>query len=224
VSDTAWSLGIRITLSLLRPVRTLRLVAPTYERLRLAQLRRTDPLQWRVEVARAMGIRVGRDCRLFSLNVFSEPYLLELGDNVIVSGNVTFVTHDGGVYLLGIPNVQGHYGRIKIGSNCFIGMGSIFLPNVQLGDNCVVGAGSVVNRSFGDNCVIMGNPAKMVLSFDMYRALRRDSPFTVVSEQYADPKPIPPDVKRELLERQFADVPWPAPHLSQLDGGSRSAP
>jgi len=217
VTNAAKSLAIRIALSLLGPVRKRRLVGPTYERLRMARLLREDLLQWRLETARKIGVRIGRDCRLYSLAIWSEPYLVEIGDNVIVSGNVSFVTHDGGVYMLRdhIPNVQGNYGRIKIGNNCFIGMGVTILPNVQIGNNCVVAAGAVVNRSFGDNCVIMGNPAKTIFSFDMYRAMKKNSACTVTSAEYPFPKEMPESEKRELLEQLFRDIPLPAPTASQ---------
>lgn len=51
---------------------------------------------------------------------------------------------------------------IKIGDNCFIGMNSIILKGTTLGDNVVVGAGSVVHGNFPDNCIIAGNPAKII--------------------------------------------------------------
>ena len=52
--------------------------------------------------------------------------------------------------------------EIKIGKNCFIGCNSIILKGTVLGDGCVVGAGAVVAGKFEDNCVIAGNPAKVI--------------------------------------------------------------
>jgi acetyltransferase-like isoleucine patch superfamily enzyme len=220
--ERGWSSAIRTALSVLKAVRERSLRAPTHERLRWDNLGREDiplVLRWRAEIARKMGMQVGRDTRMYSLNVISEPYLVELGDNVIVSGNVTFVTNDGGVYLLrdAIPNVQGSYGRIKIGNNCFIGMGAIVLPNVQIGNNCVVAAGSVVHRSFGADSVIMGNPATTVLSFDMYRSIRCDSAFTVTSDEYPFPMLMPERAQRELIEQRLRGLPLPAPRASKND-------
>lgn len=52
--------------------------------------------------------------------------------------------------------------EIHIGKNCFLGCNSIILKGTVLGDNCVVGAGAVVSGKFKDNCVIVGNPAKIL--------------------------------------------------------------
>ena len=49
-----------------------------------------------------------------------------------------------------------------IGKNCFIGCNSIILKGTVLGDGCVVGAGAVVCGKFEDNCVIAGNPARVI--------------------------------------------------------------
>ena len=52
--------------------------------------------------------------------------------------------------------------EIHIGKNCFLGCNSIILKGTFLGDGCVVGAGAVVSGKFEDNCVIAGNPAKII--------------------------------------------------------------
>lgn len=51
---------------------------------------------------------------------------------------------------------------VTIGDNCWIGGGAVICPGVTLGNNVAVGAGSVVTKSFGDNVVIAGNPAKVI--------------------------------------------------------------
>lgn len=51
---------------------------------------------------------------------------------------------------------------ILIGKNCFIGCNSIILKGTVLGNGCVVGAGAVVSGQFEDNCVLAGNPAKII--------------------------------------------------------------
>lgn len=51
---------------------------------------------------------------------------------------------------------------VTIGDNCWIGGGAVICPGVTLGDNVVVGAGAVVTKSFGDNVILAGNPAKVI--------------------------------------------------------------
>lgn len=51
---------------------------------------------------------------------------------------------------------------IVIGDNVWIGGNSTICPGVILGNNVVVGAGSVVTKSFPDDVVIAGNPAKII--------------------------------------------------------------
>lgn len=55
---------------------------------------------------------------------------------------------------------------ITIGDNAWFGGGGTILPGVTLGDNVVVGAGAVVTKSFGDNVVLGGNPAKIIKMLD----------------------------------------------------------
>ena len=55
---------------------------------------------------------------------------------------------------------------ITIGDNFWAGGGVTILPGVTLGDNVVVGAGSVVTKSYGDNVVLAGNPARIIKELD----------------------------------------------------------
>ena len=51
---------------------------------------------------------------------------------------------------------------IKIGNNCWIGSGAVFLDGAKLADGCVVAANAVVNNNFPENSVIGGVPAKLI--------------------------------------------------------------
>lgn len=172
-------------------------------RIYMAQLHQNDIFKWREETARELGVKIGKNCRFYSINFFSEPYLIEIGDNVIVSGEVIFITHDGGIYLFKDedPDLYGHFGRIKIGNNCFIGMGALIMPNVEIGNNCIVGAGSLIMDSFPDNSVILGNPARRVFDISMYKKMRLNSKLTLRDHDFAYPKhdDMPRDKKEPLL-------------------------
>ncbi len=99
----------------------------------------------------------------------SEPYLIEIGNNVTLTQDIVFITHDGGVGIFR----QEHpglnvFGKIKIGSNVFIGSHSIIMPGVIIGDNVVIGAGSVVTKDIPSNSVAVGVPARIIKSAKEY--------------------------------------------------------
>lgn len=125
-----------------------------------------------IDFARNIGVKVGENCRFYSTFFSTEPYLIEVGDNVTIADNVFFVTHDGGVWVL--RNLYKMYkninivGKIKIGNNVFIGMNSTILYGVTIGNNVIIAAGSLVTKSFPDNVVIGGVPARILKSIDEY--------------------------------------------------------
>lgn len=49
-----------------------------------------------------------------------------------------------------------------IGSNVWIATGSRILGDVEVGNNVIIGANSVLLRSVPDNCIVAGNPARVV--------------------------------------------------------------
>ncbi len=51
---------------------------------------------------------------------------------------------------------------IRIGRNCWIGAKVTILDGVTLGDGCVVAAGAVVTRSFPENVILGGVPARIL--------------------------------------------------------------
>lgn len=197
-------LVVRLLRDLLALVPGLVARSPRLQRLsaslHFAELVRTDYTQYLVALARSAGAIVGENCRFYSWIVASEPTLVEIGNGVIISGDVQFVTHDGALITQWerFPNVVNHYGRIKIGDKCFLGLSSIYLPGIELGERCIVAAGSVVMDSFPANCVIAGNPAKFVCPTSMYMELKKHAPGTVYDPVWAFPLKYPPHLLAQL--------------------------
>lgn len=60
-------------------------------------------------------------------------------------------------------------GRPTIGDNVALGCAVTIIGNVKIGNNVTVGAGSIVVKDVPDNCVIAGNPAKIIYLKDTER-------------------------------------------------------
>lgn len=50
----------------------------------------------------------------------------------------------------------------KIGKNVKLGASVIIIGDITIGDNVIVGAGSVVTRDVPNNCIVAGNPARLI--------------------------------------------------------------
>lgn len=86
--------------------------------------------------------------------------VIKIGKGTWIAQNVGIITENHNIYDLSVHSLPGN---VTIGKECWIGMNCVILPNVVLGDHTIVGAGSIVTKSFIDgNCIIAGNPAKII--------------------------------------------------------------
>lgn len=89
---------------------------------------------------------------------------ISIGRNCMISHNVhirtsTYVAE----YIHLDPRERKYkYSNIKIGDNVWIGANTFIKNGVNLGNNVIVGANSVVTKSFSDNLIISGSPAKVI--------------------------------------------------------------
>lgn len=134
------------------------------------RIKKWDQAQIRIYHLRRCGMTIGERTYIFSDDLeTAEPYLVSVGDDVMIAAGVRFITHDASAsyYISGASDL---FGRIRIGNHCFLGMGTIILPGVTLANDCIVGAGSVVTKSFLEpGSVIAGNPAKKICTVEHLR-------------------------------------------------------
>lgn len=57
-------------------------------------------------------------------------------------------------------------GKPVIGNNVSLGVSVTIIGNVHIGDNVTIGAGSVVVKDIPANCIVAGNPAKVIRKLD----------------------------------------------------------
>lgn len=123
--------------------------------------------------AKLSGVVMGKNCKIGTKKLGSEPYLITIGDDFYTSSNIQFITHDGSVNVLrnsySEHKTADLFGRIKIGNNVFIGYGCTILPGSIIADNVIVGANTVVKGSLKSNSVYAGVPARYICSLDEYK-------------------------------------------------------
>jgi acetyltransferase-like isoleucine patch superfamily enzyme len=129
---------------------------------------RVDPLGY----ARRLGVHMGKNVNFYGMRpgMFStEPWLVTLGDNVYITAECWFLTHDGGTLILRkeVPDLE-LTAPITVGNDVYIGVRTLILPGASIGNRCIIGAGSVVCGRIPDNSVAAGVPAKVIESTDEY--------------------------------------------------------
>jgi len=95
-------------------------------------------------------VRISFKARLDKTN----PKGLTIGEKTMVTFDAIILSHD--------YASRRHAAKTVIGTHCFIGCGSIIMPNVTVGDHVIVAAGSVVTKDVPSNCIVAGNPAKVI--------------------------------------------------------------
>ena len=85
---------------------------------------------------------------------------IEIGYHVMMGRNVTIRDNNGGHYL----SMQGYKESqpVKIGNHVWLCEGCTIMPGAKIGDGAIIGAGSVVYGKIPPNCLVSGNPAKVV--------------------------------------------------------------
>jgi acetyltransferase-like isoleucine patch superfamily enzyme len=103
-------------------------------------------------------------------NMFStEPWLITIGNNVFITADCAFITHDGGTLILRkeVPDLE-LTAPIRVGNDVYMGIRTIIMPGVTIGNRVIIAAGSIVTKDIPDNSVVAGVPARVIKSVDDY--------------------------------------------------------
>lgn len=125
---------------------------------------------------------------------------ITIGDNVTLAPRVYILAHDASTKrALNYTRV----GKVTIGNNVFVGASSIILPGVVIGDNVIIGAGSVVSRDIPENSIAVGNPIKVIDTYDNYMKKRKDEMdiFPCFGEEYTVRKNVSRTMQNEMNEK-----------------------
>lgn len=94
---------------------------------------------------------------------------ISIGKNTLIASFVAIVGENHGMD----PEYGLLYGKqplieksVKIGENCWIGEKVIILPGVTIGDWAIIGAASVVTSDIPPYSMAVGNPAKLIKTYN----------------------------------------------------------
>lgn len=165
---------------------------------------------------RGKGMVIGENTVIHDItDVFidpSRPWMITIGDNVQITRGVTILTHgyDWSVLKGLYGDVLGSAGHVRIGSNVFIGMNATILKGVNVGDNVIIGANSLINKDVPNNCVVAGNPQRIICSIEEYLEKRRRAQLSEAADLYRYWRRNSPEGKRGEVpsKRIFHEFFW----------------
>lgn len=109
---------------------------------------------WKYRILYRMDIGEGTFIsRKATLDRGINPQGIHIGKKTRLTGGVLMLAHDA-CRKMKVDTYIGDY--------CFIGTRSIIMPGVQIGNQVIAGAGTVVTKSVPNNCIVAGNPAKII--------------------------------------------------------------
>ena len=120
--------------------------------------------------AKKLGVNMGENCHIYGkVSWGTEPWIITLGNNVHITNECRFVTHDGATLLFRNQEPTLELTKpIIVGNDVYIGTRSIIMGGVIIGDKVIIGAGSVVTKNIPSNSVVVGVPARIIKTADNY--------------------------------------------------------
>lgn len=119
-----------------------------------------------IKMQRARGVKIGSGCYIgpYVQIDLLYPNLVTIEDNVAIGSNSMIYAHTNPAANLEFK--KNNYPRkldpVNIKSGAWITPGCIITPGTTIGKNAILSIGSVASNSIPDNCLAMGNPARVI--------------------------------------------------------------
>ena len=115
-----------------------------------------------INISNCSVVTIGRDCWIGKNFTIYGDGKVSIDDNCDIAPDVSFCT---GSHEIGKYNRRAGKGKllqINVGKGCWIGARAMLLGDICLGNGNVIGACCLVNKSFGENHVLVGVPARAI--------------------------------------------------------------
>lgn len=124
-------------------------------------------------------IKIGKNTRIHGSYIHAWKGV-NIGSNVIIAGGTNIIDSNGHSTNVRYARFRRYFQdeaiEIIINDYVWIGMNCIILKGVEIGECSIVSAGSVVKESVPPFCLVEGNPARVVYTFDPNQALDKSFP------------------------------------------------
>jgi acetyltransferase-like isoleucine patch superfamily enzyme len=140
-------------------------------RLRIGEGTLLEPGCW-LTLAPGAEIEIGEGCFLNKNTMLAAVERIEIGDHVMFANNCFVGDADHAYDDPDKPITQQGFvprGPVRIGSNCWFGVGCVVTGGVEIGERCVIGANSVVTRDLPPGVLAAGAPAKVIREIEFKR-------------------------------------------------------
>lgn len=142
-----------------------------------------------VKYLRKKGIKIGEnvnfygDLRTVSIDI-TRPSLVKIGNNICVALPFGIITHGAEltVFREKYKEIIGSSGKVTIGNNVYIGADVLIVKGSKIGDNVIIGAKSLVSGDIPSDSVVVGIPAKKIMSLKEFYEKRKKKSFEEAKE------------------------------------------
>lgn len=156
------------------------------------------------------GLKVGKNLTLLQEVIIDETHCwhITIGDNVTIAPRVHILAHDASTKThLGYTKI----GKVSIGDRVFIGASSIIMPGVEIGDDAIIGAGSVVTKDVPKGSVAAGNPARVLMSTQVFLLKKEEEMkrYPLFDEAYTMRGNVTDEKKKQmndLMEKRYGYI------------------